>query len=142
MADPLIQNDAAQQQKPSAAQASDKRNPVRSAFFKYYIHDGVDCLRLQLIGDFSETAVPDLNGCWNTVRTTIGVRKFLLDLNGLRSADDPARQWIVRMVAEGATLSPEKFLLDGASPAKAPAVPNSLRGRIASLLRGSSTVGA
>ena len=141
MAEPLIPNEYAENANKPQSQST--RKAARSISFKYYIHDGVECLRLQLIGEFTESEVPNLNGCWNCVKTTLLKRKFVLDLEGLQGADDAAKQWIVRMTAEGATIQPENFLLDGPTEAKSTApVRNSLRARVLSLLRGSSTVGA
>lgn len=142
MVDPLIQNEPAKKLNPPQMQISGAKNPVRSALFKYYIHDGVECCRLQLIGEFTEVEVPNLNGCWNCVKTTVGQRKFVLDLEGLESADDAAKQWIVRMTAEGAIVVPENFLLDGPIAAKPLPLRNGFRARVLSLLRGSSAVGA
>jgi hypothetical protein len=142
MADPLIQNEGTETSKTPQAQNSGSRNPVRSACFKYYIHDGVDSCRLQLIGEFTETEVPNLDGCWNCVKTTINGRKFVLDLEGLDSTEDAAKAWIIRMTAEGAIIRPENFLLDGPVTPKPSPVRNSIRARVLSLLRGSSAVGA
>ena len=85
---------------------------VRSAAFKYYIHDGSDSCRLQLIGEFTESEVAELNGCWRTARTTLGKRKLVLDLRGLKAVDDAAKRWIASMAQEGATYIPESFLRD------------------------------
>lgn len=124
-------------------ETSEKRNPVRSASFKYYIHDGVQVCRLQLIGDMTQTEVADLTGCWNTVKTTLGQRKFVLDLQGLRSTDEPARLWVVRMAAEGASILPEHYIRDGFSTPVAPPVRRSnVLAKLVSVFRRSSTVEA
>ena len=85
-------------------------NRVRSSSFKYYIHDGVDALRLKLIGDVNAADLPELNGCWRTARTTLGDRKLMLDLGALRAADEAARQWIASMMEAGAGCVPEGYL--------------------------------
>jgi len=90
-----------------------ERKALRSAFFKYYIHDGNECCRLQLFGECTEADVPDLSGCWNTAKTTLGARKLVLDVCKLRSADDVAKRWLLEMAAEGATFLPETYLRDG-----------------------------
>jgi hypothetical protein len=115
MADLRVRQDGVRPQEAALNETSNRRNPVRSASFKYYIHDGVDCCRLQVLGEFTETEVPDLSGCWNTVKTTLAGRAVVLDLAGLRSADDAAKGWLVRMAAEGATIRPENYLRDGFS---------------------------
>ena len=81
--------------------------------FKYYIHDGVDACRMQLVGDLAEPEIQELNGCWTTAKTTLGNRKMLLDLRGVFKIDESARQWIISMVNSGAILLPEKFLANG-----------------------------
>lgn len=93
--------------------ATESKAPVRSSFFKYYIHDSVDACRLQLIGDLSEAEVPELSGCWATAKTTLASRKVLLDLRKLATVDDLGKQWIISMASEGALLLPESFLRDG-----------------------------
>ena len=123
MADPRVTNEEVKLRDAALDEPLKKRSLVRSASFKYYIHDGVDSCRLQLFGDFTEMELPDLNGCWETAKTTLTGRKFLLDLNGLRSADDAAKGWLVRMAAEGAIICPENYLRDGFAldaPASAP----------------------
>jgi hypothetical protein len=75
---------------------------VASSQLKYYIHDGIDACRLQLIGTFSASDVKELEGCWNTARTTLGERKLIVDLAAVDAMDDPGRKWLAVMVAEGA----------------------------------------
>lgn len=85
---------------------------VRSSSFKYYIHDGIECCRLQLIGDLSDLDVADLTGCWNTARTTLGRRKLILDLTALTKTDESGHEWLLSMVREGATSLPESYFRD------------------------------
>lgn len=86
---------------------------VRSSLFKYYIHDSADVCRLQLLGEFTESEVPELNGCWRTARTTLGDRSLVLDLMALRAVDDAGKQWLATMASEGATFLPENYLRNG-----------------------------
>ena len=138
-----MQNDGVKSREAVLPETSEKRNPVRSASFKYYIHDGVEVCRLQLIGDMAETEVANLTGCWNTVKTTLGERKFVLDLHGLRSTDEPAKLWVVRMAAEGANILPEHYIRDGFSaPIAAPVRRSGVLTRLVSMFRRSSTVQA
>jgi hypothetical protein len=145
MADLTPQNDQAKSQFPAFTEAPKQKKALRSAFFKYYIHDGVECCRLQLFGEFTETDVPDLVGCWNTVKTTLGDRKFVLDVCGLRSSDDLAKRWLIEMAAEGATFLPESYLRDGLAgrdgAGEAPARVGFLS-RLLSIFRGSPAVQA
>jgi hypothetical protein len=143
MADLTVQNEGVKRQKAALDGTSEKTNPVRSAYFKYYIHDAVECCRLQLIGELRETDLPDLTGCWNTVKTTIANRKFVLDLQGLRGTDDAAKQWIIRMAAEGAALRPENFLNNGsAAEASRTRARTSFLSKLLSLFRGSPAIQA
>lgn len=113
MADPTTQNGAVKQRDIAFTETLEQKKPPRSTFFKYYIHDGVQCCRLQILGEFTETQVPDLTGCWNTVKTTLGARNFVLDVRAMRTADDVAKRWLIDMAAEGAVFLPESYLRDG-----------------------------
>jgi len=75
--------------------------------FKYYIHDSIVTLRLQLIGDLTTSDVTELNGTWETARTTLGHRTLILDLGRLHSADEAGRQWLANMREAGATYVPQ-----------------------------------
>lgn len=81
-----------------------------SSSFKYYIHDGIESCRLQLIGELTEANLPDLSGCWRTARTTLGARSLVLDLQNLSRVDDAGKQWLASMSQEGAVYVPEDFL--------------------------------
>lgn len=83
---------------------------VRGILFKYYIHDAVESCRFQLLGNFTQTQVGELSGCWRTARTTLGDRKLVLDLRGITSVDESAKQWIAVMTQEGAICWPDDFL--------------------------------
>lgn len=88
---------------------------VRSSVFKYYIHDSVDTLRFQLLGDLSEYDVSELNGCWNTAKTTLNQRKLVIDLRQLVSTDEGGREWLLFMANEGATYLPDSYFRTGLS---------------------------
>jgi hypothetical protein len=113
MADLRVKKDGVKPREAAPIGVSNRTNLVRSTSFKYYIHDGVDSCRLQLFGDFTEAEIADLTGCWETVKTTLSGRHFVVDLLALRSADDAAKAWLVRMTAEGASIRPENYLRDG-----------------------------
>jgi hypothetical protein len=101
------------------AASKESRNHVRSSLFKYYIHDSTDAYRLQLLGDLTESEIAELEGCWRTARNTLGDRKLVLDLQGLKSADEPGREWLISMANEGATYLPETYLRHGFANATA-----------------------
>ena len=84
--------------------------PASSIAFKYYIHDTADGYSLEMSGPFSAHAVPELACCWETARTTLKNRSLTLNLKGLTSIDDAARQWLASMSVEGAQFVPESFL--------------------------------
>jgi ABC-type transporter Mla MlaB component len=75
---------------------------VRSSQFKYYIHDGIDVCRFQLIGELAEPDIAELQGCWRTAKTTLGKRKLILDLRGLNRIDEAGKKWLAAMAADGA----------------------------------------
>jgi ABC-type transporter Mla MlaB component len=75
---------------------------LRSSRFKYYIHDGIGACRFQLIGRLTEADIADLQGCWRTVKTTLGERKLILDLRDVQNVDEAGKNWLASMAAEGA----------------------------------------
>ncbi len=81
----------------------------RSAPFKYYIHDCADSLRFQLIGDLAGASVKDLSGSWETARTIIRERKFVVDVSQLQSADREGRAWLEKMKENRAVFVPGEY---------------------------------
>jgi len=77
---------------------------VPSSTFKCYIHDGADVCRLQLLGTFSAVDVPELAGCWNTVKTTLDRRQVVIDVSGLEQMDEEGQKWINSLTAQGVAL--------------------------------------
>jgi hypothetical protein len=86
---------------------------TRSSRLKYYIHDGIDACRFQLLGELTETDVAELSGCWRTAKITLGRRKLILDLRALRTLDEAGTKWIKSMAAEGAVYVPLELFQDG-----------------------------
>jgi hypothetical protein len=82
--------------------AMQAKRVLRSSRFTYYIHDGIQACRFQLIGELTEAEVPELSGCWRTAKTMLGKRKLILDLRGLRSLDEAGTRWVTSMASEGA----------------------------------------
>ncbi|MGH9640105.1 MAG: hypothetical protein ACRD3Y_08590, partial [Bryobacteraceae bacterium] len=106
-----------------------------------YIHDGVQACRLQLIGEFTERDVPELDGCWRTSKTILGERRLLLDLRAVTGVDEAGKRWLASMGSEGVHYLPESFLqkcISGA-PIQAerpdPAARTSFLGRLLASLR-------
>lgn len=83
---------------------------VGASLFKYYIHDGIEALRLQLIGELSEAEVTELDGCWRTARTTLGCRKLVIDVRTLAKVDEAGKRWLAAMAVEGASFVPDSYL--------------------------------
>ena len=75
---------------------------IRPSSLKYYIHDGIDACRFQLLGEVTASDVPELRGCWRTAKTTLAKRKLILDLRALKRMDEAGSAWVTSMVAEGA----------------------------------------
>ena len=113
---------------------------------KYYIHDGTDAFRFQLIGDLRDADVKELTGCWETARSTFGSRKLVLDLNGLRSTDEAGKEWLLAMVREGALCIPESYfrtnLADQASAGQDAEKTSGLLEKLTSGLRGDREIPA
>ncbi len=118
--------------------------PSRSLPFKYYIHDSVPTLRFQLIGDLRAASVRELDGSWETARTTLNSRRFLLDVSQLFSADEEGRAWLFKMKDAGAQFEPASYLDSPRKPSErrkteqAEAVKLSLVGRVLGLFRSGS----
>ena len=145
---PKVSSDRPKQQvAPPESAASQPRARGRSSLFKYYIHDHIDACRLQLIGELTESDVPELSGCWRTARTILGDRKLLVDLRKLKTVDEAGKQWILSMTDEGAACIPETFLRDvtvrSMSDAKETAAGRpSFFAKLLSVIRGSRVVAA
>jgi len=88
---------------------SNQGSRLQISALKYYIHDGTEAFRFQLIGDLRDADVKELSGCWETARSTFGSRKLVLDLNALRSTDEAGKEWLLAMVREGAVCIPESY---------------------------------
>jgi hypothetical protein len=80
--------------------------------FKYYIHDTAKGYSLEMVGPFTEGCVADLACCWQTAKTTLKNRTLTLDLRGVTSVDESARQWLAAMGQDGARYLPDTFLLE------------------------------
>jgi hypothetical protein len=97
---------------PPASQPVASSAPPASRYqsrLKYYIHDSVGVLRLELTGELAEGDIKELTGCWCTARTTLGNRKLVLDLRRLHAVDAAGRQWLNEMSSqESATFLPER----------------------------------
>ncbi len=77
---------------------------MESSRLNYYIHDSVDSFRLQLLGTLKLEDLKELQGCWNTARTTLAGRKLIVDVTGLQQMDESGREWLNAMAAEGASV--------------------------------------
>jgi hypothetical protein len=81
----------------------------QASSFKYYIHDSVNTCRLQLLGELHENDLTELNGCWQTIKTTLRTRQLVLDLRRLDRTDTASRRWLTSMASEGATYLPASY---------------------------------
>jgi len=126
---------------------SNQGSRLHISALKYYIHDGTDAFRFQLIGDLQDADVKELSGCWETARSTFGSRKLVLDLNALRSTDEAGKEWLLSMVREGALCIPESYfrtnLADQASSSSlGPEKTSGLLNKLTSGLRGDREIPA
>ncbi len=88
----------------ASAPAMQPKRVLSSSRFKYYIHDGIEACRFQLIGELTESEVAELSGCWRTAKTMLGKRKLILDLRGLKTLDEAGSEWVTSMASEGADM--------------------------------------
>ncbi len=80
--------------------ANDKQ--VSRSSLRYYIHDGADAFRLQLLGQLAEADLAELTGCCQTADSSLRGRKLRIDLRGLIAADRPSQKWLADMTKKGA----------------------------------------
>jgi len=130
-------------------QASDSNQTSRPyvSALKYYIHDGTEAFRFQLLGELREADVKELGGCWQTAKSTFGDRKLVLDLRELHSTDQSGKEWLLSMVREGAVCLPESYfrenITDAATAAAAGSQKSSgLFNKLTSGLRGDREIPA
>lgn len=96
-----VRNEGAVEQKQTIAIT--EPNPANdlvfagSGSFRYYLHDHSAAFRLQLAGEFSESDVPELDGCWITASKSIAGRPVSIDLRGITAIDQGAREWLSKM---------------------------------------------
>ena len=81
----------------------------QASSFKYYIHDSVNTCRLELLGELHESDLTELNGCWQTIKTTLRNRQLVLDLRRLDSTDTASSRWLMGMANEVATYQPASY---------------------------------
>jgi hypothetical protein len=115
-------------------------NASALSVFKYYIHDTAFGYAFEMHGPFLESSVSELSCCWETARTTLRDRTLTLDLHGITSLDEAAKQWLASMNQEGARCLPERFLresLAGQPGREIVELPRrSIFGRLSNALRG------
>jgi hypothetical protein len=109
MAIVLSENAEVKEKRAQETQADRSAKPALLSSFKYYIHDSVGTLRFQLIGDLRYADVTELNGSWETAQITLALRRLVLDLRQLESADEHGRRWLLKMKESGATFSPADY---------------------------------
>jgi hypothetical protein len=124
-----------------AAPRRSNGGPSRSSSFKYYIHDSVSACRLQLLGELHEQDLMELNGCWQTIKTTLRTRQLVLDLRGLDSTDTASSRWLTAMANEGATYLPASYFSEQPKVGNGKGKPNPLA-RVLGLLRGACAASA
>ena len=77
---------------------------MRSSNLKYYIHDSNASFRLELIGNLGGGDIPELQGCWETARTTLAGRDLVIDLRAVVERDQAGIDWLRSMADEGASI--------------------------------------
>jgi hypothetical protein len=74
-----------------------------SSNLNFYQHDMADCFRFQIDGEFHDSLVRELEGCWQTARSTVRERPLIVDLRFVTSWGDTAVELLGRMHQAGAT---------------------------------------
>jgi hypothetical protein len=111
MPEVLVENRALREEGSKGPETNCASSRGQSSSFKYYIHDSVSTLRFQLIGDLQATNVTELNGSWETARTTLARRRLVLDVRQLRSADAAGDRWLFGMNETGAAFLPARHFV-------------------------------
>src|SRR5258708_5979315 len=70
----------------------------------YYIHDSSTEFRFQLSGDLSGDGVREVEQAWRTAFSTIGERRFVVDITNLSGMDESGRALIEKWHHRGALL--------------------------------------
>src|SRR5258708_11569101 len=68
------------------------------------MHDSSAEFRFQLSGDLSGDGVRDVEQAWRTASSTIGQRRFVVDVTNLTGIDDEGRELIEKWRRTGALL--------------------------------------
>ena len=77
---------------------------MRPSNLKYYIHDSNASFRLELIGNLGGGDIPELQGCWETARTTLAGRDLVIDLRAVVARDQAGIDWLRSIADEGAAI--------------------------------------
>jgi len=72
--------------------------------FRVTIHDGSGEFRLQLQGNLGPAESREVESCWRTAASTIGGRRFIVDLSLVQSLHTPAAELLSRIRDSGAEL--------------------------------------
>ena len=103
------------------------RCPKRQAgeSFRVGIHDGASAFRLKLEGRLAAAGAREVESCWMTARSTIGDKRFIVDLSLTTAVDPSGRELLERLYennAEFVVASPEMArLVSGITGAHPPA---------------------
>jgi hypothetical protein len=71
---------------------------------KYYLHDGSQYFRIELLGKLTAGDIAELSGCWRTARTMTNGRVIVVDSAGLKTMDEAGRAWMEQMLIDGAVI--------------------------------------
>jgi hypothetical protein len=139
MAELFTQNAESNQRR---GEGSDNNRLAGQTSLKYYIHDSVAALKLQLIGELRAADVAGLNGTWHTAKITLGQRQLVLDLCQLNSTDEEGQRWLAQMRDQGAVSIPDNYFESGVAETRilvavqAASIRLSLLGRVMGMIRG------
>jgi hypothetical protein len=127
-------------------EGSDNKSLMGQTSLKYYIHDSVAALKLQLIGDLRGADVAGLDGTWHTAKITLGQRQLVLDLCQLNSADEEGQRWLAQMRDQGAVSIPDNYFESSIPETRigvalqAGSIRLSLVGRVMGMIKGETAV--
>ncbi len=75
---------------------------MQASKLRFYLHDLAEFCQIQMFGEFTAADVPELSGCYTTVKPTLKGRKLVIDVRRLDKADAAGEEWLAGMQREGA----------------------------------------
>lgn len=70
----------------------------------YYLHDGADALRIEIVGNLSGAGVCSIEHAWRTANSVLASRDIVIGLTAAAEADDDGRRLLLTWHRSGARI--------------------------------------